>query len=147
MPTKFLFFLSISTFISLKSINAQVADVGPVPAVFTCEGILIVEKVHKSIIPGYEKQVKKDFENYKGKYIVATKKEFETDSQFADKKNYRFILHLKWYQDRGDPDLKVRFSFFLEDRETGNIYKGIGEKRNGPDTIEHTVMMLNANCK
>ena len=139
--------LLLCTFSTFTSLKAQDADVGPIPAVFTCEGILIVEKVHKSIIPGYEKQVKKEFENYKGKYVVATKKEFETGSQYVDKKNYRFILHLKWYQDRGDPDLKVRFSFFLEDRETNNIYKGVGEKRNGPETIEHTVQMLNANCK
>ena len=51
--------LLLCTFSTFTSLKAQDADVGPIPAVFTCEGILIVEKVHKSIIPGYEKQVKK----------------------------------------------------------------------------------------
>ena len=150
MPAKFIIFLSIGTFITLKSLNAQVADEGPIPATFTCDGILIVEKPEgKNTVPGYENNIKKEFDkNYKGKYVLATKKEIETNSQYLDKKIYRFILHLKWYQDRGDPNLKMTIRFYLEDRETNTSYKtGIGEQRNGMVTYKHAVKMLNANCK
>ena len=148
MPTKFFIFLSISTIIGIDSLNAQDADKGPIPSDFTCDGILIVVKPeNKNTIPGYEKHVKKEFENYKGKYVIATKKEIETNSLYQDKKIYRFILQLEWRQVMGGTDPKMRMWFFLEDRERGKIYNGIGEKRTGKETLEHTVKMLNGNCK
>ena len=153
MRAKLLIFLSISTFITLRSLNAQVADPGPIPAVFTCEGILIIEQPpHKTSIYGYDKAVKKKFEDYKGKYVLATEKDIQTDSLYQDKKTYKFILHLKWQEEvrlkdgRREIWGRMRY-FFLEDRETSNTYKGIGEKSNEKETFEHTVRMLNANCK
>ena len=148
MPARWLLPLLFCTFSTFTSLIAQVAVAGPVPASFTCEGILIIEKPQsKSTIPGYEKHVKKEFEDYKGKYVIATKKEIETNSLYQDKKIYRFILHVEWRQVMGGTDLKLRMWFFLEDRETGTTYNGIGEKRTGKETLEHTVKMLNANCK
>jgi hypothetical protein len=149
MPAKFIVILFIGTFITLKSLNAQVADEGPIPAAFTCQGILIVEKPQsKNTVPGYENHIKKEFEkNYKGKYVLATKKDIETNSQYLDKKIYRFILHLKWIQVLGDPNLKQELIFYLEDRETNTTYNGIGENSNKPVTYKLLVKMLNGNCK
>jgi len=153
MPAKFLIFLSISTFITLKPLKAQVADVGPVPAVFTCEGILVVEKFqNKTTIFGYEQAVKKKFKDYKGNYVLATQKDIETDSLYQDKKTYRFFLHLKWDEvleiAHGSPRTagKMR-TFYLEDRETGKIYNSFREMRAGNETLETTVKALNGSCK
>ncbi|HEV8273577.1 MAG TPA: hypothetical protein VGQ04_19820 [Chitinophagaceae bacterium] len=148
MIVKLPFFLFIGVFSSLTSINAQDVDNGPIPKDFTCEGTLIVEKPkYKSTIPGYEKHVKKEFEDYKGKYVIATKEEIETNDLYQDKKTYPFILHVEWRQVFGGQNIGLRMWFFLENREAGRRYNGIGEKQTFKETTEHTVRMLNGNCK
>jgi hypothetical protein len=148
MTAKLPFFVFIGVFLTLTSLNAQDADKGPIPKDFTCEGTLIIEKPqYKSTIPGYEKRVKKGFEDYKGKYVIATKEEIEIGNLYQDKKTYPYILHVEWRQVLGGQNIGLRMWFFLKNRETGNRYNGIGEKRTYKETVEHTVAMLNGNCK
>lgn len=153
MPAKILFPMVACTFLSLTSLNAQVADTGPIPPDFTCDGILVVEKFKdKTTIYGYEQAVTKKFKDYKGKYVLAIQKEIETDSLYQDKKTYRFFLHVKYDEvfeiahGRQRTAGKLR-TFYLEDRETGKTYNTFRQMRAGNETLETMVNTLNASCK
>lgn len=79
----------------------------------------------------YDKYVAKAFENYSGKYVLATEAEINTN--FSDSIQYRYIMHYDFSQDRiltYNPTYKrtdshagaAHYYYYILDRQTGKKY-------------------------
>lgn len=80
----------------------------------------------------YDKYVVKAFENYTGKYILATQEEIKT--KYSDSITYKYVMHHDFSQDRnlsynastgrmGNYAGATHYYYYIVDRQTGKKYK------------------------
>ena len=80
----------------------------------------------------YDKYVAKAFENYTGKYILATQEEIKT--KYSDSITYRYVMHHDFSQDRNlsynastgrvsNYAGATHYYYYIVDRQTGKKYK------------------------